>query len=75
MWYRVTRYARVFRRLTAGKQTPRFWGVTIVACHIDALIFDYLFKATTLHSRTMILGQACFIPYSMKMSDLFMMVL
>ena len=32
-------------------------------------------KATTLRSHTMILGQACFIPYSMKMSGLFMMVL
>ena len=39
------------------------------------LIFDYLFKATTLRSPTMILGQDCFISYSMKMSGLFMMVL
>ena len=29
------------------------------------LIFDYFFKATTLHSPTMILGQVCFILYSM----------
>ena len=41
---------------------------------IAALIFDYFFKANTLRSCTMMLGQACFIPYSMKMSDLFMMV-
>ena len=38
------------------------------------LYIDYLFKVTTLRSRTMILRQACFIPYSMKMSGLFMMV-
>ena len=32
------------------------------------LIFGHLFKATTLRSLIMTLGQACFIPYSMKMT-------
>ena len=43
--------------------------------YIDVLISDYLFKATTLRNRTMILGQTCFISYLMKMGGLFMIVL
>ena len=41
-WCRVTRHARVFRRLTGCQRTPRDWGVTIVksrdrADHLAAL--------------------------------------
>ena len=39
------------------------------------LIFDFLCKATTIRSRTMIHRQAYFIQYLLKMSGLFMMVL
>ena len=46
----------------------------IAACQHLVLIFGYLFKATTLRIHTMTLRQAYFIPYSMKMSVLFMMV-
>ena len=28
VWYWVTRYPRVFPRLTVGQRTPEFWGVT-----------------------------------------------
>ena len=29
MWYRVTRYSWVFRRLTVGQRTPDFWGIIV----------------------------------------------
>ena len=64
----MTRNAHMVRHLYMD------FHVAMQHVNIDVLIFDYLFKATTLRSRTMILGQTCFISYSMKMSGLFMMV-
>ena len=47
----------------------------IAACQHRCVDFRFFVQGSTLRSRTMIHGQACFIQYSMKMSDLFMMVL
>ena len=47
----------------------------IAACQHRCVDFRLFVQATTLRSRTMILSQPCFIPYSMKMNDPFMMVL
>ena len=39
-WCRVTRYPRVFRRLTSCQRTPRFWSVTfLVLSLVQNLLF------------------------------------
>ena len=39
-WCRITKYPRVFRELMGCQQTPRFWGVTVVALSYKSFVTE-----------------------------------